>query len=208
MPQWQEIARALNEHGLIPFLDTAYQGFARDLDEDMEGARQVFANVPEALVSVSSSKNFGLYRERTGALFVRMADPAKAEAIRTNLMGIARSNYSMPPDHGAAVVRTILQDARLRGEWQAEVAEMREKLNGIRKALAKLRINSLDLAPLAQQNGMFATLPLTKPQIARLKDEHAIYIVPSGRMNIAGLKAVDLGAFADALRSVLIDAAA
>ncbi|HEY1637604.1 MAG TPA: amino acid aminotransferase [Rhizomicrobium sp.] len=206
--QWQEIARALNQHGLVPFLDTAYQGFARGLDEDMEGARHVFANVPEALVAVSCSKNFGLYRERTGALFSRAADAAKTDAIRTNLMGIARANYSMPPDHGAAVVRTILQDPRLREDWQAEVAAMRDKLNAVRQNLAKLRVNSLDLAPLAHQNGMFATLPLTKPQIACLKDQHAIYIVPSGRMNIAGLMATDLDNFAAALRSVLIDAAA
>jgi len=206
--QWQEIARTLNRYGLSPLLDTAYQGFARGLDEDMAGARHVFANVPEALLTISCSKNFGLYRERTGALFVRAPDSARAEAVRSNLMGIARTNYSMPPDHGAAVVRAILQDARLRGEWQAEVAAMRDKLEAIRRNLAKLRVNSLDLAPLAHQNGMFATLPLTKPQIARLKDEHAIYIVPSGRMNIAGLLAADLDSFAAALRSVLVDAAA
>jgi len=206
--QWQQIAEALNRHSLIPLLDTAYQGFSRGLDEDMAGARHVFANVPEALLTVSCSKNFGIYRERTGALFVRASDAAKAEAVRSNLMGIARTNYSMPPDHGAAVVRTILQDAQLRGVWQAEVADMREKLNRIRQKLAKLRINSLDLSPLARQNGMFATLPLTKPQIARLKDEYAIYIVPSGRMNIAGLMATDLENFAAALRSAVIDAAA
>jgi aromatic-amino-acid transaminase len=206
--QWQEIARTLNRYGLIPLLDTAYQGFARGLDEDMAGARHVFANVPEALLTISCSKNFGLYRERTGALFVRATDTAKADAVRTNLMGIARTNYSMPPDHGAAIVRTILQDASLRAEWEMEVAEMREKLNGVRQKLARLRVNSLDLSPLANQNGMFATLPLTKPQIARLKDEHAIYIVPSGRMNIAGLLAADLDSFCAALRSVLVDAAA
>ena len=206
--QWQEIARALNQYGLIPLLDTAYQGFARGLNEDMAGARHVFANVPEALLTISCSKNFGIYRERTGALFVRAADSAKAEAVRSNLMGIARTNYSMPPDHGAAVVRTVLQDAKLREEWQAEVAEMRSKLNGIRHQLAQLRINSLDLSPLAHQNGMFATLPLSKAQIARLKEEQAIYVVPSGRMNIAGLMATDLDSFAAALRSVLIDAAA
>lgn len=206
--QWQEIARTLNRCGLIPLLDTAYQGFAHGLDEDMAGARHVFASVPEALLTISCSKNFGIYRERTGALFVRPPDSARAEAVRSNLMGIARTNYSMPPDHGAAVVRTILQDALLREEWQAEVAAMRDKLNAIRRNLATLRVNSLDLAPLAHQNGMFATLPLTKPQIARLKDEHAIYIVPSGRMNIAGLLAADLDSFASALRSVLVDAAA
>jgi aromatic-amino-acid transaminase len=208
LTQWREIARQLSERGLIPFLDTAYQGFAHGLDDDMAGARRVLAEVPEALVAVSCSKNFGLYRERTGALFVRAGDPAKAQAARTNLMGIARANYSMPPDHGAAVVRTILQDAALCAEWQAEVADMRAKLRRLRQTLAEMRVNSLDLSALADQNGMFATLPLTKGQIARLKDEHAIYVVPSGRVNIAGLMAADLNAFAAALRAVLIDAAA
>ncbi|MBV8800237.1 MAG: aspartate/tyrosine/aromatic aminotransferase [Alphaproteobacteria bacterium] len=206
--QWQEIARTLNEYGLIPLLDTAYQGFARGLDEDMAGARHVFGNCPEAILTVSCSKNFGLYRERTGALFVRAADTAKADAVRTNLMGIARTNYSMPPDHGAAIVRTILQDARLRAEWEREVGEMRGKLNGVRQKLSGLRINSLDLSPLAKQNGMFATLPLGKLQIERLKEERGIYMAPSGRINIAGLMATDIDAFAAALRSVLIDAAA
>jgi aromatic-amino-acid transaminase len=206
--QWQEIAGALNANGLIPFLDTAYQGFARGLDEDMEGARLVLRQVPEAFVSISCSKNFGLYRERTGALFVQASDPAKAEAVRSNLLGIARANYSMPPDHGAAIVRIILQDARLRAEWETEVAEMRGQLNGIRQKVAELRINSLDLTPLLNQNGMFATLPLSKAQVMRLKDEYAIYMAPSGRINIAGLMAADLADFAGALRSVLVDAAA
>jgi aromatic-amino-acid transaminase len=208
LAQWREIARALSERRLIPFLDTAYQGFAHGLEDDMAGARLVLEQVPEALVAVSCSKNFGLYRERTGALFVRAGDAAQAEAARTNLVGIARANYSMPPDHGAAIVRTILQDAALRGKWQAEVADMRTKLRRLRQSLAQLRVNSLDLSRLADQNGMFATLPLTNGQIARLKDEHAIYVVPSGRVNIAGLMAADPNAFAAALRAVLIDAAA
>jgi len=206
--QWQEIARLSAERGLIPFIDIAYQGFARGLDEDMEGARVVLNRVPEALVSVSCSKNFGLYRERTGALYVLAPNAEKAEAVRTNLFGIARANYSMPPDHGAAIVQTILVDADLTREWTAEVADMRDKLNGIRRRLSQLRINSLDLSPLARQNGMFATLPLSKAQIARLRDEHAIYLVPSGRMNIAGLLAAHLEDFAAALRAVLVDAAA
>lgn len=205
---WQEIAHALNRFGLIPFLDAAYQGFAHGLKEDMAGVRHVVANVPESLISVSCSKNFGLYRERTGALFIRTADAAKAETVRSNLLAIARANYSMPPDHGAAIVRTILNDANLRAEWAAEVAEMRAKLNAVRGRVADLCVNSLDLSPLAQQNGMFATLPLSKAQVARLKDEHAIYMAPSGRINIAGLMAADLGAFASALRSVLVGVAA
>ncbi|HEY8696277.1 MAG TPA: amino acid aminotransferase [Rhizomicrobium sp.] len=208
LEQWREIAKACAERGLIPFVDVAYQGFARGLDEDMEGARLLLGQVPEALLAVSCSKNFGLYRERTGALFVLAPNGEKAEAVRSNLFGIARAIYSMPPDHGAAVVRTILSDATLAEEWRREVADMQAKLRGVRRALSQLRINSLDLAPLARQNGMFATLPLSKAQIARLKDEHAIYMVPSGRMNIAGLLATDLQRFSGALASVLTDAAA
>jgi aromatic-amino-acid transaminase len=206
--QWAEIARLCAERDLIPFIDIAYQGFARGLDEDMEGARLVLKQVPEALVSVSCSKNFGIYRERTGALYVLAPNAEKSSAIRTNLVAIARANYSMPPDHGAAVVRKILETAELKREWVSEVGHMRDKLNDVRQRLAQLRVNSLDLAPLARQNGMFATLPLSKGQIARLKDEHAIYLVPSGRMNIAGLMAADLNSFAAALRSTLVDAAA
>jgi aromatic-amino-acid transaminase len=206
--QWQDIARALSLFGLIPFLDAAYQGFARGLDDDMAGARYVLANVPEALISLSCSKNFGLYRERTGALFVRTGDAAKAGVVRSNLLAIARANYSMPPDHGAAVVRAILTDENLRISWTGEVAEMRAKLSAMRQKLATLRVNSLDLAPLATQNGMFATLPLTTTQVTKLKDEHAIYMAPSGRVNIAGLMSADVDNFAAALRSVLMNEAA
>ncbi|MBV9569726.1 MAG: aspartate/tyrosine/aromatic aminotransferase [Alphaproteobacteria bacterium] len=208
MEEWQEIAQALLRYRLVPFLDTAYQGFARGLEEDMAGARLVFRAVPEAFVSVSCSKNFGLYRERTGALFVRASDAAKADSVRSNVLGIARANYSMPPDHGAAIVRTILSETALRSMWEEELVAMRESLQGVRARLARLRVNSIDFAPIAQQNGMFATLPLTKAQVARLKDEHGIYMAPSGRINIAGLMSADLDSFAAALRSVLVDTAA
>lgn len=208
LEQWREAAEAIGEYGLIPFIDLAYQGLGNGLEDDVAGARLLLRSLPEALMSVSCSKNFGLYRERTGALYVLSPDAVKADAVRTNLMGIARSIYSMPPDHGAAVVRTILQDPQRAAGWRAEVEAMRGQLRGLRESLAQMRINSLDLSPLAHQNGMFATLSLTKPQIARLKDEHAIYIVPSGRMNIAGLMSADLNSFAAALRSVLIDEAA
>jgi len=205
--QWQEIANLCTSLGLVPFLDFAYQGLGNGLDEDAAGARALIAQVPEALMATSCSKNFGLYRERTGALFV-FAPGARIDAIRSNLFGIARANYSMPPDHGAAIVRTILHDAGLRAEWQREVSEMQRQLRATRINLANLRINSLDLSALAHQNGMFATLPLTPAQIARLKQEHAIYMVPSGRLNIAGLVAANLDAFGSSLQAVMTDAAA
>ena len=205
--QWQEIANLCANLGIVPFLDFAYQGLGNGLDEDAAGARALIAQVPEALMATSCSKNFGLYRERTGALFV-FAPGARIDAIRSNLFGIARANYSMPPDHGAAIVRTILHDAGLRAEWQREVSEMQRQLRATRINLANLRINSLDLSALAHQNGMFATLPLTPAQIARLKQEHAIYMVPSGRLNIAGLVAANLDAFGSSLQAVMTDAAA
>ena len=205
--QWQEIANLCASLGLVPFLDFAYQGLGNGLDEDAAGARALIAQVPEALMATSCSKNFGLYRERTGALFV-FAPPSRMDAIRSNLFGIARANYSMPPDHGAAIVRTILHDVSLRAEWQREVAEMQRQLRATRVNLANLRINSLDLSGLAHQNGMFATLPLTPAQIARLKQEHAIYMVPSGRLNIAGLVATNLDAFGRSMQAVMTDAAA
>ncbi|HEY1962124.1 MAG TPA: aminotransferase class I/II-fold pyridoxal phosphate-dependent enzyme, partial [Rhizomicrobium sp.] len=208
LAQWQTIADVTVERGLLPFIDFAYQGLGHGLDEDAAGARLVFSQVPEALLSLSCSKNFGLYRERTGALVVLAPNTEKAHAVRTNLIAIARANYSMPPDHGAAIVRTILHDADLRTEWEGELADMRQKLRGIRQTLAQCRINSLDLSALAHQNGLFATLPLSKPQIARLKDQHGIYMAPSGRINIAGLMAGDVDSFAAALRSTLIDTAA
>jgi aromatic-amino-acid transaminase len=208
LEQWREVAGVMGDRGLVPFVDLAYQGLGNGLEEDVAGARLLLQSVPEALMAVSCSKNFGLYRERTGALFVLAADAARADAVRTNLMGIARSIYSMPPDHGAAVVRTVLGNSQRAEAWMRELEAMRLQLRRLRESLAQMRINSLDLSPLAHQNGMFATLPLTKPQIARLKDEHGIYIVPSGRMNIAGLMSADLNSFGAALRSVLIDAAA
>jgi aromatic-amino-acid transaminase len=206
--QWQEIANLCASLGLVPFLDFAYQGLGNGLDEDAAGARLLIAQVPEALMATSCSKNFGLYRERTGALFVFAPNAERIDAIRSNLFGIARANYSMPPDHGAAIVRTILHDPTLRAEWQREVADMQRQLRAVRINLANMRINSLDLSALAAQNGMFATLPLTPAQIGRLKQEHAIYMVPSGRLNIAGLLATDLDTFGQALRDVLTDAAA
>jgi aromatic-amino-acid transaminase len=206
--QWQEMANLCSSLGLVPFLDFAYQGLGNGLDEDAAGARALIAQVPEALMATSCSKNFGLYRERTGALFVFAPSAERIDAIRSNLFGIARANYSMPPDHGAAIVRTILHDATLRAEWMREVADMQRQLRAVRTNLANMRINSLDLSALAEQNGMFATLPLTPAQIGRLKQEHAIYMVPSGRLNIAGLLATDLDSFGQALRDVLTDAAA
>ncbi|MQW86770.1 tyrosine aminotransferase [Sinorhizobium saheli] len=191
--QWLEIATLVNQRGLLPLVDLAYQGFGRGLEQDVAGLRHLLGVVPEALVAVSCSKSFGLYRERTGAIFGVTASPASADTVRSNLAGIARTSYSMPPDHGAAVVRTILADPELQRDWAEELEAMRLRMTGIRQALAEgLRGRWQSLGAVAEQEGMFSILPLTEAEVMRLRTEHAIYMPASGRINIAGLKTAEV----------------
>jgi aromatic-amino-acid transaminase len=202
--QWREIARLVSQRGLVPLIDVAYQGLGADLDADMSGAKAVIASCEEALVAVSCSKNFGLYRERTGGLFVFAAGPKSRSAIESNMLAIARANYSMPPDHGAAIVRTILSDSGLDGDWRSELSAMRARIQGIRMQLARIgRVGPLDLAALRFHRGMFSLLPLTPAQIQALRTEHGIYMTGSGRVNLAGLNVGEIDAFVTALTEVL-----
>ncbi len=195
--QWAEVTRLVTSRGLFPLIDMAYQGLGDSLDQDAAGARQLVAAAPEALVAYSCDKNFGLYRDRVGALF---AKTAHAEATESNLHGLARVFWSMPPDHGAAAARIILEDAGLKADWQAELDQMRERLNGVRQALAAAHPL---LAPLARQRGMFSLLPLTPDQVARLRQDHAVYMAGSGRINLAGLTLETVPQFAKAFAAVL-----
>ena len=195
--QWAEVTRLVTSRGLFPLIDMAYQGLGDSLDQDAAGARQLVAAAPEALVAYSCDKNFGLYRDRVGALF---AKTAHAEATESNLHGLARVFWSMPPDHGAAAARIILEDAGLKAAWQAELDQMRERLNGVRQALAAAHPL---LAPLARQRGMFSLLPLTPDQVARLRQDHAVYMAGSGRINLAGLTLETVPQFAKAFAAVL-----
>ncbi|CAO3426451.1 amino acid aminotransferase [Azospirillum doebereinerae] len=186
--QWAAVAATLEKRGVLPLIDLAYQGFGRGLDEDAAGLRHVIASVPEALVAVSSSKSFGLYRERTGAIFAVAALESAADLARSNLMALARTSYSMPPDHGAAVVRTILGDTALTRDWTDELTVMRGRIQGLRRAMAAgLRGAWPALDAVERQEGMFSLLPLTEAEALRLRSEHAIYMPTSGRVNIAGL---------------------
>ncbi|MCA1490263.1 tyrosine aminotransferase [Sinorhizobium alkalisoli] len=192
-PQWLEIAALAAERGLLPLVDLAYQGFGRGLDPDVAGLRHLLTVVPEALVAVSCSKSFGLYRERTGAIFAPTTSPVAADVVRSNLAGLARTSYSMPPDHGAAVVRTILSDPALARDWAEELEGMRQRMTGIRRALAEgLRTRWQSLGAIADQEGMFSMLPLTQAEVLRLRTEHGIYMPGSGRINIAGLKTTEV----------------
>ena len=200
---WDEIAGLLATRGVLPLLDLAYQGLGQGMEEDAYGVRRVLAAVPEALIAYSCDKNFGLYRDRVGALYVQAADAAGLEAILSNGHGLARANWSMPPDHGAAAVRMVLRDAELTEQWLQELTSMRGRIREVRARLAAAdNAVSINLAALGQQNGMFAVLPLTPEQILTLRTDDGIYMAGSGRINVAGLTTDNLDSFVAALASV------
>lgn len=201
--QWDEIADILADNGMLPIIDLAYQGLGAGMEEDAYGARAVLAKVPEALIAYSCDKNFGLYRDRVGALYAMGADAESTAKIMSNGYGLARANWSMPPDHGAAAVARVLGDEALTKQWSDELDSMRARIKQVRLKLAEAgTAGSVDLRPLAEQNGMFAILPLTKDQILTLRNDHGIYMAGSGRINIAGLTMDNIGKFVADLAKV------
>jgi aromatic-amino-acid transaminase len=203
LSQWRALAETVAVRGLVPFLDLAYQGFGDGIDEDVAGLRAFLERVPQAVVAVSGAKTFGLYRERVGALYVKAPESAR-HAVASNLAAIARANYSMPPDHGAACVREVLCDDDLRASWRAELGGIRAHINAIRSALASARINAIPMQAISAQKGMFSTLPLAPSQIATLRTEHGVYMTDLARINVAGLGKRDVAAFLDALALVTV----
>ncbi len=197
--QWDDLARLLAERGVTPFVDLAYQGLGRGLDADAYGTRRLMTTLPEVLVAYSCDKNFGLYRERVGALYALAADEASAAAVKSNMAALARVNWSMPPDHGAAIVRTVLESAELTAIWRDELDRMGARVRAVRAALADAEPK---LAWIADQQGMFSTLPLARSQIERLRLDHGVYMAGSGRINLAGLRVGDVPAFVEALAAV------
>ncbi|TMM45345.1 aromatic amino acid transaminase [Qipengyuania marisflavi] len=202
---WDAIADAFAEHGSLPILDIAYQGLGHGLDEDVAGVRRVLAAVPEALICYSCDKNFGLYRDRVGAFYMMAERSDQLSAIASNANALARANWSMPPDHGGAAVRTVLRDERLTKEWLDELDEMRARMRRVRARLAAAdgKVPGLGLAALGKQNGLFAMLPLDKDQITRLREDHGIYMAGSGRINVAGLHEGNTPKFIAALADVI-----
>jgi aromatic-amino-acid transaminase len=204
---WSVIASYIAERGLLPVVDLAYQGLGDGFDEDAAGARTILSTVPEALLAYSCDKNFGLYRERTGALFAITPDGDSGATVFSNLLALARANWSMPPDHGAAIVRIILEDEALTAQWRDELETMRRRLESLRAALAAGgRIGAIDLGAVAHGKGMFATLPLSPAQVEWLRDRHAIYMAGSGRINIAGFNLAAIATFHDVLRDMMANA--
>jgi len=190
LTQWQAVAQLLKRRHLVPFLDVAYQGFAVDLDADVAGARLVAEQVPEALIAISFSKNLGLYRERVGALIVVGENENRADAMLSHVLQIARSIYSMPPDHGAAIAAQILANPALKGEWLGELAAMRTRITDMRELLAQQLRRASGTGTfefIRTQRGMFSLLGVSGAAVDRLRDEHHIYMLADSRINLAGI---------------------
>jgi aspartate/tyrosine/aromatic aminotransferase len=204
--EWKQIAAAVNKQKVLPFLDFAYQGFGDGLEEDAVALREFAQAGGEFIVCSSFSKNFGLYRERVGAVAVVCKSAQDVAAVQSQLNRVVRANYSNPPAHGAEIVETILKDPELRQMWEKELATMRDRINGMRsqlvQALAEKGVPG-DYSFIKDQRGMFSFSGLTKDQVELLRDEYAIYIVGSGRINVAGLTPANIDRVAESIGAVV-----
>ncbi|MEN8659470.1 amino acid aminotransferase [Marivita sp.] len=190
MTEWKVLVDLLIKTGATPMVDIAYQGFGDGLEEDAAATRLIASSVPETIIAASCSKNFGIYRERTGLLMAVAANPSAHKLNQGTLAYLNRQNYSFPPDHGARLVTMVLSDDALRAEWAAELEEMRNGMLGLREQLAAelQRLSGSDrFGFIAQHRGMFSRLGATPEQVERLRAEHGIYLVGDSRLNIAGL---------------------
>ena len=204
--QWQALADVVYERGLVPLLDFAYQGFADGIEQDAAGLRAFLRSGAELMVCSSFSKNFGLYRERVGALSIVAPTENATQAVQSQMNRVIRANYSNPPAHGAAIVNYVLRDNSLRQTWEQEVATMRDRINGMRQSLVEALTTqgvSGDYSFITQQRGMFSFTGLTKDQVDTLREKHAIYIVGSGRINVAGLTPANVERVAEAIGTVV-----
>ena len=204
--QWKAIGDILVERRLVPLVDFAYQGLGDGLNEDAVGLRELCRPGLELLIASSYSKNFGLYKERVGALTAVTATPETAQTVLSYLKVCARTNFSNPPGHGSAIVTEILRDAQLRSRWEAEVAAMRDRINGMRHLFVEAlnqRGVGRDFSYIERQRGMFSFSGLSADQVQQLRDRYSIYIVGSGRINVAGITKANIDYLCDAIAEVL-----
>ncbi len=203
--QWQAVTTLAADKGLMPFIDTAYQGMGVGLDEDAFGIRHMTEHLPEVLVAASNSKNMGLYRERTGAIVFSGRDREAAEIFSSQATKAARKIYSMPPAHGGILAGMVLSDAALNASWREELAGMCERINGVRTLLdEKLSAaTGRDYSFIRRESGMFSFLGLTPGQVDRLREEFSVYMVGSSRVNVAGVNGNNVDYLAKAVASVL-----
>ena len=198
--QWRDVVDVVSTRGLIPLVDIAYQGLGRGFAEDAAGLHMLLDACDEVVIAQSCDKNFGVYRDRVGSMFLKTATADGTKRAMDHVVQIAREMWSMPPDHGAAAVRIVLDTPELRTDWDAEVGEMRARINRIRGAIAAADER---LAYIGNQFGMFSMLPLSVEQVRKLREDHAIYMADSGRFNVIGMAdhAVDrfIGAVIEAM---------
>ncbi|HFG1573876.1 aromatic amino acid transaminase [Vibrio cholerae] len=199
---WQAITELAQKNGFIPFVDIAYQGFGDGLEQDAQGLRYMAERMEEMLITTSCSKNFGLYRERTGAAIVIGKNQQEVTNARGKMLTLARSTYTMPPDHGAALVKTVLRDEQLTAIWKQELSEMQQRLLTLRKNLCnelRNQHNTRQFDFIESHRGMFTVLGFSAEQMGRLREEFAIYGIADGRINIAGLTEKDIPYVANAI---------
>jgi aromatic-amino-acid transaminase len=202
LTEWQAVADLLVDKGAVPMIDIAYQGFGDGLDQDAAGTRLIARTCPETLIAASCSKNFGIYRERTGALIAIAPSTGAQPVVQGTLNHLNRQNFSFPPDHGARLVSMILADDALRADWQAELEAMRQGMLALREQLANelRRVTGSDrFGFIAQHRGMFSRLGATPEQVTAMRDKHGIYMIGDSRLNIAGLNATTVPILARAI---------
>lgn len=206
--QWAQVTEFVIERGLLPLIDCAYQGLGQGMEEDVAGLRYMAERVPEMLICNSFSKNFAVYRERTGALSLIARTPKDLAGTQAATETVIRSNYSMPPSHGARIVATVLKDPQLAADWSEELGHMRNRIARMRAAL-KQRLQERqiteDLSFLTEQVGMFSYTGLSAEQVHTLRERHGIYVADDGRINVAGLSASNLDVVADGFAAVMRD---
>ncbi len=206
MNHWKEIARLAQQNGFTPFVDSAYQGLGRGLDGDAEGLRYLAAAVPEIIIAYSCSKNFGLYRERVGALQIVTKNQTSTEAVRSHMKSVARRLYSVPPAHGAILVGMILSDPELKKSWAAELDGICTRINSLRVQLTDMlakKGSRQDFSFVRSQYGMFSMLGLSVEQVQRLKKDYSVYMVNSSRINIAGISNSNIDYLTDSILAVI-----
>ena len=203
--QWDIVAQLITDLNILPLIDFAYQGFANGIDADTDGWQRVLHPGKEVIIASSYSKNFGLYNERVGAMTLIASSPQIAEAAQSHIKTVVRTNYSNPPSHGGAIVSTILNDEDLRTKWEAEVTAMRNRINTMRNLFVETANEKgieKDFSFISRQRGMFSFSGLNPAQVQMLRKKYAIYIVDSGRINVAGMTENNIPYLCDAIASV------
>lgn len=204
--QWRAVTDVCERRGIVPFIDIAYQGLSEGIEEDAYAVRLMTERLPEVVVVSSCSKNLGLYRERVGTVSIVSRTRQERDVVQSNLANVARSIYSMPPDHGAAIVERVLHTPALRALWEEELAAMRARLNGQRRLFVEqlaARNVPMDFSFIAKERGLFSFLGITKAQVVRLREQYHVYMVESSRINLAGINKSNAAYVADSIAVVL-----